>query len=528
MQLLKHFKELTVHPKNAQELKGLILQLAIQGKLTRKWREQNPDVEPASVLLEKILEEKVQLINDKKIKKEKVLDDVLPDQISDLPNGWIKTRLGEVIQIVRGITFPSSEKSKEDYEGKIPCLRTANVQDEIDWDDLLYIDRKYVKREDQILQAGDVIMSMANSRELVGKVALLKKEMSREFTLGGFISALRTYVFDPEYLMVLLRNPKTKNELIASSSQTTNIANVSIAKLRPLIISFPPLEEQKAIVATVNQLFEEVEALEKQTQARVQLKEDFVTSALQQLATGDTVKEWSFLQAHFKTFFTEKTAVKKLRETILQLAVQGKLTHHWRLQNSPPLEEEVFNSPPLEGCPQGGVVHTAPDKSSQDKVVKRNAKNYFSLPYNPALKERAKALRKAGNLSEVLFWNEVKRKQFKGLDFDRQKIIGNYIVDFYCPNCQVVIEIDGSSHDHKQAYDAKRDAYLEGLGLTVIHIPDNDIKKKLAYTMNALMEHPALVVGEADAVVSPHAAETVRTAEPPRAGESVCTAEPPR
>ncbi|WP_395092607.1 HsdR family type I site-specific deoxyribonuclease [Vaginella massiliensis] len=121
----------------------------------------------------------------------------------------------------------------------------------------------------------------------------------------------------------------------------------------------------------------------------------------------------------------------------------------------------------------------------------RNSNNYFSLPYNPALKERAKELRQAGNLSEVLFWNQVKNKQFKGLDFDRQKIIGNYIVDFYCSNCQVVIEIDGSSHDDKVEYDANRDQFLEDLGLSVIHIPVNDIMFKLGEVMEMLNLHPA-------------------------------------
>ncbi len=140
-----------------------------------------------------------------------------------------------------------------------------------------------------------------------------------------------------------------------------------------------------------------------------------------------------------------------------------------------------FNSPPLEGW-----------QTKSDRVVKRASKNYFSLPYNPNLKERARELRKAGNLPEVLFWNEVKNKQFKGFDFDRQKIIGNYIVDFYCGNCQVVIEIDGSSHDDKVEYDAERDAYLQSLGLTVIHIPAQDILRKLDVTMQWLNYHPAL------------------------------------
>lgn len=122
----------------------------------------------------------------------------------------------------------------------------------------------------------------------------------------------------------------------------------------------------------------------------------------------------------------------------------------------------------------------------------RNTQNYMSLPYNPALKERAKELRKAGNLSEVLFWNQVKNKQFKGLDFDRQKIIGNYIVDFYCANCNVVVEIDGSSHDNKQDYDAERDEFLESLGLTVIHIPVVEVMNNMSSVIEMLLDHPAL------------------------------------
>ena len=86
----------------------------------------------------------------------------------------------------------------------------------------------------------------------------------------------------------------------------------------------------------------------------------------------------------------------------------------------------------------------------------------------------------------------VKNKQCQGFDFDRQKIVGNYIVDFYCSNCNVVIEIDGSSHDDKQEYDAARDSFLESLGLTVIHIPVVDVMKKMNGVMKMLFNHPAL------------------------------------
>ena len=92
----------------------------------------------------------------------------------------------------------------------------------------------------------------------------------------------------------------------------------------------------------------------------------------------------------------------------------------------------------------------------------------------------------------MLFWQQVHKQKFKGFDFDRQKIIGNYIVDFYCANCQVVIEIDGDSHDEKEEYDAARDTYLESLGLTVIHITAKEVLQNLGGVMWWLSEHPAL------------------------------------
>ena len=104
------------------------------------------------------------------------------------------------------------------------------------------------------------------------------------------------------------------------------------------------------------------------------------------------------------------------------------------------------------------------------------------------MKERAKAFRKAGNLSEVLLWNQLKKGRLKGLDFDRQKIIGHYIVDFYCAEKNAVIEVDGSSHDDKADYDALRDAFLAGLGLRVIHLLDKDVKQDMAAVIEFLMQ----------------------------------------
>ncbi|HRS06980.1 MAG TPA: DUF559 domain-containing protein, partial [Candidatus Ratteibacteria bacterium] len=111
---------------------------------------------------------------------------------------------------------------------------------------------------------------------------------------------------------------------------------------------------------------------------------------------------------------------------------------------------------------------------------------YLDLPYNPKLKEKARELRKAENLAEVLLWNELKQKKMLGLDFTRQQIIGDYIVDFYCSKLNLVIEIDGQSHDEKVEYDKKRDEDLRALGLTVLHFQDEDIKKNLSGVVEAI------------------------------------------
>jgi very-short-patch-repair endonuclease len=139
------------------------------------------------------------------------------------------------------------------------------------------------------------------------------------------------------------------------------------------------------------------------------------------------------------------------------------------------------NSPPLEGCPQGGVV---PDIFIKNNPIFFNP--ILELPYNPKLKERAKELRYAENLSEVLFWMQVHKSNFHSIDFDRQRIIGNYIVDFYVKKLGLVIEIDGPSHDNKEKYDAERDVYLKSLGLQVYHIPVTDVLQNMKTAMSNL------------------------------------------
>ncbi|MBK9633935.1 MAG: DUF559 domain-containing protein [Bacteroidetes bacterium] len=112
-----------------------------------------------------------------------------------------------------------------------------------------------------------------------------------------------------------------------------------------------------------------------------------------------------------------------------------------------------------------------------------------NLPYNPKLKQLVKDKRKAGILSEVLFWVQVHKGKFHKIDFDRQRIIGNYIVDFYVKTLGLIVEIDGNSHDYKQDYDAERQLYFENLGLKVFRCTDDDVKKNIDSVLMALEDY---------------------------------------
>jgi very-short-patch-repair endonuclease len=103
------------------------------------------------------------------------------------------------------------------------------------------------------------------------------------------------------------------------------------------------------------------------------------------------------------------------------------------------------------------------------------------IPYNPRLVTLAKALRKNMTLSEVLLWEVLKNRQMMGYDFDRQKPIDEFIVDFYCKDLMLAIEIDGDSHDSEEAFvkDMKRQKRLEALGVRFLRFDDLEVKKDM-------------------------------------------------
>ena len=103
------------------------------------------------------------------------------------------------------------------------------------------------------------------------------------------------------------------------------------------------------------------------------------------------------------------------------------------------------------------------------------------LRYNNKLQTRARTLRKNMTDAERMLWSKLTRKQLSGFQFYRQRIIGNFIVDFYCPRAKLVIEVDSGQHYHGkvESSDKIRDASLKNLGLKVLRFSDRDVPKNL-------------------------------------------------
>ncbi len=218
--------------------------------------------------------------------------------MTNTPNGWLVIALDDVCQVIRGITFPTTEKRFEPGTGLIACLRTANVQVEVDWEDLWFVPRHYVKSDDQYVLSNDILISTANSYELVGKVSRVIQP-KYPATLGAFISLLRAENgIDPAFLYYQMSSEEVQRAIRDMSSTTTNISNVSGTKLKTLKMYIAPEAEQTRIVEKLDELLSDLDA------------------GVDEL----------------------KAAQKKLaqyRQSLLKAAVEGSLTAEWRAQNKP-------------------------------------------------------------------------------------------------------------------------------------------------------------------------------------------------
>jgi very-short-patch-repair endonuclease len=113
------------------------------------------------------------------------------------------------------------------------------------------------------------------------------------------------------------------------------------------------------------------------------------------------------------------------------------------------------------------------------------------LSCNKKLKEFARELRTNMTDAERLIWSRLRRRQINGHQFYRQKIIGEYIVDFYCPAANLIIEIDGGQHCSPEGIkkDKVRDDYLQGLGLRVLRFLDTDVLKNMDGALERILEY---------------------------------------
>jgi len=121
-----------------------------------------------------------------------------------------------------------------------------------------------------------------------------------------------------------------------------------------------------------------------------------------------------------------------------------------------------------------------------DKSLRINVMNKPFIPYNKKLKQFSRNLRNNSTKAEVMLWDQLKAAKFHGYKFNRQKPIGNYIVDFYCKKLKLVIEIDGGSHVGNELNDIKRELKINELGLTVLRFEDIEVKEALHDVMDEI------------------------------------------
>ena len=187
---------------------------------------------------------------------------------------WPLSKLGEVISFIRGVTFTPEDQVEPFSDGSTVVMRTKNVQVVgLDQSDLIAVPSGFVRREEQSLREGDILVSSANSWDLVGKASYVPK-LAYEATAGGFISIVRAKraLVDSRYLYHWVACPATQHKIRYCGRQTTNISNLDVGRFQDLEIPLPPLSEQKRIAA----ILDKADAIRRKRQQAIQLADDFL------------------------------------------------------------------------------------------------------------------------------------------------------------------------------------------------------------------------------------------------------------
>ena len=232
---------------DTKKLRQKILDLAIHGKLVP----QDPNDEPASVLLERIKAEKERLIKEGKIKKSKkstkASDTPHYENVPfEVPKSWVWCKLED---IVCELKYGTSEKSSS--VGKIAVLRMGNITNvgTIDYSNLVYSSNDE-DIEQYSLEKYDLLFNRTNSSEWVGKTAIYKDEQPAIY--AGYLIRIRPLLISPDYLNTVMNSGYYREWCYNVKTDAVNQSNINAKKLSQLMIPIPPLREQGRIVAEID------------------------------------------------------------------------------------------------------------------------------------------------------------------------------------------------------------------------------------------------------------------------------------
>ena len=174
------------------------------------------------------------------------------------PRGWASAILGDLITVVRGVSYKKIDARYVAEEGLVPIIRATNIEQELNFDNLVYVPGHYVKQE-QFLRPGDIVIAASSgSRSVVGKAAHLKREWTGSF--GAFCLGLRPEAStDDRYIAWFTQSEEYRNR-VSTLSAGININNLKREHIEETPIPLPPLAEQRRIVAEIETQFTRLDA----------------------------------------------------------------------------------------------------------------------------------------------------------------------------------------------------------------------------------------------------------------------------
>lgn len=299
------------------QLRKLILELAIQGRLM----EQDLSDEPATQALKKVQKENEKLIKEGKLKRIKSLSEITEVEYPfALPLGWMYVRLNEVGEWGSGAT--PNRSNSEYYGGDIPWFKSGElVSDYIDTSEEFVTELALKESSLRYNQVGDVLLAMYGAT--IGKTSILNV---RATTNQAVCACTPFKCIWNRYLLILLKAYKTRFAEMGTGGAQPNISR---DKIIATVIALPPFEEQKRIVAKVNELMALCDELEKEHTKNFKSHQTLVKALLGTLIQAENADElqvaWQRTSTHFDTLFCTEDSIDQLKQAILQLAIMGKL-----------------------------------------------------------------------------------------------------------------------------------------------------------------------------------------------------------